>query len=146
MAIENMLPVQRFAASDELLRLIEAVAMPNLGICFDTSHAQLAQEGIGMATRLGSFVVTLHASDNGGRSDDHLVPGTGVIDWEKFFGILSEIRYDPVFMVELMHLSPARVLAWTARNVSRMGRGLFPRAFQDISRDDFSRRADHIGD
>jgi len=115
LAVENMLPVQGFSRSEELLRLLEVVGGRNVGICFDTSHAQLSGEGMGMARTLGERIVTIHASDNDGRRDDHLIPGTGIINWEEFVGVLGEIGYDSVFMVELRYFPPEKVLAWTVR-------------------------------
>jgi sugar phosphate isomerase/epimerase len=46
-------------------------------------------------------LITTHLHDNRGRSDDHLVPGKGVIDWDGAILAFQKVGYDSVWMFEL---------------------------------------------
>jgi sugar phosphate isomerase/epimerase len=43
----------------------------------------------------------VHASDNHGERDDHLIPGRGSIDWEDVLAELRDIDFRGPFTVEL---------------------------------------------
>jgi sugar phosphate isomerase/epimerase len=43
----------------------------------------------------------IHAHDNGGADDNHLPPGDGKIDWEKFLRDLIEVRFRGAFILEM---------------------------------------------
>jgi sugar phosphate isomerase/epimerase len=43
----------------------------------------------------------VHASDNHGIHDDHLVPGKGSIAWKPVVAALREIGFDGMFTLEL---------------------------------------------
>jgi len=51
--------------------------------------------------RFGERLVHVQVSDNRGISDDHLPPGQGHIDWNRFLRALVEVRYRGVFMLEV---------------------------------------------
>jgi sugar phosphate isomerase/epimerase len=78
----------------------------NVGICFDTGHANMLN-GIHPAFEtLNTYIASTHVHDNRGEKDDHLMPFDGAIDWteavrdlrrgEGRFPVLFEIRdYGP---------------------------------------------------
>jgi sugar phosphate isomerase/epimerase len=43
----------------------------------------------------------IHAHDNGGVGDNHLPPGEGKIDWEKFLCDLIEVRFRGALILEM---------------------------------------------
>jgi sugar phosphate isomerase/epimerase len=94
---------RRFGAlPGELMELLEAVAAPNLGITFDSSHANVQRLDLAEALReFGSKLLCTHISDNDGSGDQHRVPGSGSIDWKATMAALKEIGYNGIFNLEV---------------------------------------------
>lgn len=108
----------------EYLRLVETIAHPNVGGGIDTGHvhffAELAaarkvrQEPasvvayndllIQLVQKLGPKLFHLHLDDVR-RIDwrEHFVPGTGIIDWPRFFRALDTVNYSGLFVLELLY-------------------------------------------
>ncbi len=85
-----------------LVDLIESdIDAADLGICMDVGHARLMGDVVDAIETCSGHLITTHLHDNRGRSDDHLVPGKGVIDWEATLLALQKIGYDDVWMLEL---------------------------------------------
>jgi sugar phosphate isomerase/epimerase len=60
----------------------------NLGYCFDVGHAHVGR-GVGYEFDLmKERIKSTHIHDNDGKSDQHLFPGKGTIDWTKTMGLL----------------------------------------------------------
>ena len=102
LALENQLPHILCGYSVDLLKLVWEINSQKLGICFDTSHANLAENVCVVIKKFRDWVISLHVSDNLGSSDDHNIPGRGNIDWQKFVNALKLINYNGVFMLELL--------------------------------------------
>jgi len=65
-------------------------AVEGLRFTLDTGHAHVSgQSPSRMAQWAGSRLIEVHLSDNGGTSDDHLVPGEGTADLKSLREILS---------------------------------------------------------
>jgi len=80
----------------EALALCEAVNHPNLGVLFDTYHANIEEKSIPDALRLlGKRIVNIHACEN-----DRGIPGSGHIDWPGIKQALTEIGYDGFLVIE----------------------------------------------
>ncbi len=89
------------AMLEEVLQLCE-VAPELLGVCLDTSHANIQGLDIPQAIRqCGDRLWAVHISDNYGLQDDHLIPGYGVIEWGPVVAALREINYDRPFNLEV---------------------------------------------
>jgi sugar phosphate isomerase/epimerase len=90
----------RNAAS--MMRLIEHVNSPALGMNFDPSHlfpmGELPQVVI---YELGQRIFHTHFSDNDGTSNAHWRPGKGKIDWKGVLKALQDVGYDGVISIEL---------------------------------------------
>ena len=85
-----------------LVDLIESdIDAAELGICMDVGHARLMGDVVDAIETCSGHLIATHLHDNRGRSDDHLVPGKGVIDWEATLLALQKIGYDDVWMLEL---------------------------------------------
>jgi len=102
LALENPLPHILCGYSVDLLKLIWEINSPKLGICFDTSHANLAENVSEVVKKFKNWVIALHVSDNLGKSDDHNIPGRGNINWKLFISTLKLIDYKGVFVLELL--------------------------------------------
>jgi sugar phosphate isomerase/epimerase len=87
-----------------------------VGICVDVGHAHMMGD-LGDAIECCSgHIWTTHLHDNRGRSDDHLTPGQGSIDWPATLMGFQKVGYDGVWMFEVANTSdPRTVLEKTAR-------------------------------
>ena len=56
---------------------------------------------IGGTVFASGFSTVIHANDNQGQQDDHLPPGKGEIDWEKFCAKLTHTGFLGTFILEL---------------------------------------------
>lgn len=106
LAIEN-LPWPNANRVAPLKSLVERLDSPNVGICWDTGHAHfnllngaLLPEAI---RAFGDKLVTIHAHDNLGDQDAHLIPGQGTYDWNGFMETLRTMNYQGDFVLEAHH-------------------------------------------
>ena len=90
----------RNAAS--MMRLLDHVSSPALGMNFDPSHLFPMGEIPQMVIyEVGARVFHTHFSDNDGTSNVHWRPGKGKIDWRSVLQALRDIGYDNVISIEL---------------------------------------------
>jgi sugar phosphate isomerase/epimerase len=73
----------------------------DLGICMDVGHARLMGDVVDAIETCSGHLVTTHLHDNRGRTDDHLVPGQGVVDWDATLLAFQKVGYDGAWMFEL---------------------------------------------
>jgi hypothetical protein len=67
----------------------------------DFGHAHLIGDAAEAVEVLSGHVITTHVHDNAGRSDDHLLPFAGTIDWDATLIALSKVGYPGPLMFEL---------------------------------------------
>lgn len=82
--------------------LIEKMASPDFGFCFDTGHFNLFSR-VSMEQwfeRLGRHLIEAHLHDNDGTEDSHWALGRGNIDFEKFFGLMRRHAAQPLYTIE----------------------------------------------
>lgn len=105
LALEN-LPTYGIAY---LIRLMEQVTDPQVGVCFDTGHWNVRPErALGdVLAALGPRLVHLHLSDNGGLCDEHRAPGVGTFDWSALLEHLPASVSDQPWLIELDPPDPA---------------------------------------
>ena len=99
--LENKLPRLVFAKIDDLVFILNATAMSNIGVCLDTGHAHVARTLESMVNVLASFLCMVHAHDNRAHSDEHLPPGEGGIDWTCFAHGLKAAQFNGLVVLEL---------------------------------------------
>jgi sugar phosphate isomerase/epimerase len=94
-------PFRYGSNSDGMLRLLDAVGSPALGVNFDPSHTFPVGE-IPHTTiyRLNKRVFHCDFSDNDGMTNVHWRPGKGKIDWPSVFVALKSIGYEGVVSLE----------------------------------------------
>lgn len=102
LALENQLPHILCGYSVDLLKLVWEINSEKVGICLDTSHANLAENVYDVVKKFKDWLISLHVSDNFGTSDEHNVPGIGNINWQVFIQTLKLVKYEGVFMLELL--------------------------------------------
>lgn len=64
--------------------ILSEISSKQLGLCYDSSHAQLYGGGKTLINRFKDRLISTHLSDNDGRGDRHWLPGNGIIDWSSF--------------------------------------------------------------
>ena len=104
---------------------------PHAGICLDFGHAFLGGDVPDAIETAAEHLIATHVHDNHGRSDDHLVPYRGTIDWDAALMTMQKIGYDGTYMMELANTgSPAgrpRGARRRARRAVRTGPGAIRR-------------------
>ncbi len=101
LALENMLPNHPGNESRNLRSIVGKISSPYLGVCFDTGHAHIAEEGLKHSFEtLADLIVAFHIHDNDGTRDLHLQPPYGTIDWAEFSTLLQKIHFEDPMMIE----------------------------------------------
>jgi sugar phosphate isomerase/epimerase len=106
LALENMIEMvnRRFGCwTEDLVDVAEDVKSSCLGVCLDVGHANLAKSSTLEDEVLcaSKHLIHLHVHDNDGKSDGHLVPKDGTVDWDALANALSKVHYEGVFMTEI---------------------------------------------
>jgi sugar phosphate isomerase/epimerase len=95
-------PYRYVANADGMLRLLDHVPSPALGINYDPSHTFPCGDMPQVAIyRLGSRVFHCHFSDNDALTNAHWRPGMGKIDWAALMKALHDIGFEGTISVEL---------------------------------------------
>ena len=88
----------------DVLELVKTIDSPNCRFCLDTGHSTMESGAISPANAVRlvgkEYLAVMHVHDNMGQFDEHLLPGTGIIDWDAYCASLREIGYDGVFNCE----------------------------------------------
>jgi sugar phosphate isomerase/epimerase len=101
--VENMMPsalsLVRPEDFDPLFKMF-----PHARLTLDTGHAHI-QGGmkriLEFIDRFANRIGHVHASDNAGRSDDHLPIGAGTIDYTRILKALRAVGYDETITLEV---------------------------------------------
>ncbi len=95
-------PHRYMANAAGMLRLIEHVQSPALGMNLDPSHLfPVGELPNAVVYQLGQRILHCHFSDNDGLTNVHWRPGKGKIDWEALMRALKEVGFDGVISIEL---------------------------------------------
>lgn len=87
-----------------------------VGICLDFGHAFLLGDVPDTIEAVAEHLVTTHVHDNNRKSDEHLVPFDGKINWDLALMTMQKIGYDGTYLMELANTStPAAVLEHARR-------------------------------
>lgn len=80
---------------DEFLeKILDNFSSPWLGVCYDSSHANLFSKNITyLLDKYSDRLMAIHLSDNDGQEDRHWLPQKGEIDWNNMMMKLKEIKY-----------------------------------------------------
>jgi len=72
-----------------------------VGICLDFGHAHIDGDVVDAVETVSEHVIATHVHDNRGRTDDHLAPFDGTIDWAGALIATQKIGYDGPLMFEV---------------------------------------------
>ena len=99
--MENMLPHLLFGHTSDILYMLGAISETNVGACLDTGHANLSGELFNVVHQMSGHLRMIHANDNKGDWDAHLVPGEGNIDWKRIVHELTKTNFRGTVILEL---------------------------------------------
>jgi len=95
-------PYRYMANAAGMLRLLDHVQSPALGMNFDPSHlfpvGEIPQVVI---YQLGNRIIHCRFSDNDGTTNAHWRPGKGKIDWQAVLVALKDVGFTGVISIEL---------------------------------------------
>jgi sugar phosphate isomerase/epimerase len=95
----------------------------DVGICLDFGHAHMEGDLIDAIETVSEHLVTTHVHDNGGRTDDHLIPFEGAIDWPAALTAVQKVGYDGPLLFEVAaHGSAKETLVRAHKARQRMER------------------------
>lgn len=94
-------PLNRFETyflntAQDAAALCDEVSHPNVGILFDTFHANIEEKNIAQGYRtIGRHLKHVHTCEN-----DRGIPGSGHVEWPEVFAALRELNYDGWLTIE----------------------------------------------
>jgi D-psicose/D-tagatose/L-ribulose 3-epimerase len=94
-------PINRFETfflntAADAARLSEQIGHPNIGILFDTFHANIEEKNIADGYRtVGRQLKHVHTCEN-----DRGIPGSGHVEWKEVFQALRSLNYDGWLTIE----------------------------------------------
>ena len=107
----------RIATADSLVTFIEeTLELRDVGICMDFGHAFLMGDLLDAVETASGHLATTHVHDNHGKTDEHLVPFGGAINWASALMGVEKIGYDGALVMELAGtMATGEALAATRR-------------------------------
>jgi len=85
-----------------LVHFVERVVdAADVGICLDLGHALLDGDVVDAIETVSEHLVAVEVHDNKGRSDDHLVPFEGSIEWASALTSVQKVGYDGALIFEV---------------------------------------------
>ena len=108
-------PLNRFEThflntAADAARLCDEIDHPNVGVLFDTFHANIEEKDVAGGYRtVARHLKHVHLSEN-----DRGIPGTGHVPWRDVFAALREIGYDGWLNIESFSSAIADIAAATS--------------------------------
>ncbi|MCX7591882.1 MAG: sugar phosphate isomerase/epimerase, partial [Kiritimatiellae bacterium] len=72
-----------------------------IGLCYDSGHGNLIPDGLDRLSEWAHRLISVHLHDNDGREDQHRLPFTGTVDWERLAGIIARSAYSKCVSMEV---------------------------------------------
>ncbi len=94
-------PINRFETfflntAADAAALAKEIGHPNIGILFDTFHANIEEKSIADGYRtVGPYLKHVHTCEN-----DRGIPGSGHVEWKEVFQALRQLNYDGWLTIE----------------------------------------------
>ena len=92
---------QRYVPSSEIIEFVQSYPPEVLSVCIDVNHSNLQEELPDVVRLMHDRLVSLHISDNDGHSEQHWLPGQGVINYTSLFETLESLRFDGLIVIEV---------------------------------------------
>jgi sugar phosphate isomerase/epimerase len=107
-----------------LAEIVRVGHFDQVGVCFDTGHANLMGGVSGALEELKTLIASTHLHDNGGNKDAHLWPGDGTVDWKVAMAELKDVPNGPAALLEIHYTlgeTPEHVSEKAAAAFGRLG-------------------------
>ncbi len=107
-----------------IVHLVEAeLDVAHVGVCLDFGHAHMDGDLLDAIETVSGHLATADVHDNGGRTDEHLVPFEGTIDWPASLTAIQKIGYEGTLVFEIApHGSTRETLVRAQQARQRMER------------------------
>lgn len=110
----------KLSSAEELVSFIENdLEGVDVGICMDVGHAFMMGDLGDAIETCSEHLVTTHLHDNKRKTDDHLAPGEGSIDWPATLMALQKIGYEGAWMFEVANTSNPQAVLQKAEKARR---------------------------
>ena len=86
---------------DRIVEFIRITHFDDVGVCFDTGHANMMGDVPTAFETLKPQIHSTHVHDNDKIKDSHLWPGDGTIDWKQTLELLSSAPHKPPLLLEI---------------------------------------------
>ena len=86
---------------ERLVEFIQTTHFDDVGICFDTGHANMMSDVPTAFETVKKHVHSTHVHDNAKDRDSHLWPGDGNIDWKQTLELLNDAPHKPPLLLEI---------------------------------------------
>ncbi|MBR1969790.1 MAG: sugar phosphate isomerase/epimerase [Clostridia bacterium] len=99
----DVVPAMPFYSSgyEELANLVDSFNDDNMGVCWDTGHANLMHFNQADAIKfMGKRIKCTHIHNNYQKEDCHFPPDNGNIDWEKVMAAFDSVGYNGPLTLE----------------------------------------------
>jgi len=97
LAMENLQTADTWEMIHRLLGLYDARAV---GLCYDSGHGNMVPGSLDRLEELRGRLFSVHLHDNDGSADQHRLPFTGTVDWDRLSAILAGSSYDRSISLE----------------------------------------------
>lgn len=92
--------------AEDLVKMIQEVKHEALAANLDVAHAALTADDLSWAIyTLGPRLVHVHLADVRGQEHQHLLPGTGQLDWGELYEIFEAVGYQGPYVIDLPRLT-----------------------------------------
>ena len=124
------------SSPDALVSLVENdLDGLKVGICMDVGHAHILGDLNDAIESCSGHILTTHLHDNKGRSDDHLAPGEGNINWPATVMELQKVGYDGAWMFEVANTSTPKAVLEKAEKARARFAGMLDFNFSEHQED-----------
>jgi sugar phosphate isomerase/epimerase len=97
--VENI--PNELSTPDRLVEFIRTSHMDDVGVCFDTGHANMMGDVATAFETVKNYIHSTHIHDNDKFKDSHLWPGDGTIDWKSTLELLNQAPHKPPLLLEI---------------------------------------------
>ena len=88
-ALENMIG----DTFEHLHALFPAYGPDFIGLCYDSGHGNIGGRGLDFLESVKDRLIAVHLHDNVGSWDEHLLPFSGTVDWQRLARIIGTSSY-----------------------------------------------------
>lgn len=98
-------PLLVISNTDDMIRMINEINSPNLKVNLDIGHAYITDPDlVESINKLSKAIIHTHIEDIKDKVHNHLLPGSGDINFKSVRTAFEKIGYDGYYVIDLFHL------------------------------------------